>query len=229
MLARERIASSWSGIDVGGFGPYQESLAAVVAEKAWTDPLFRAELVASPRAVLAREIGLDLPAGCELVLIQKRPDEFVFVLPDIPAAEDLWYRYEQISGWWMLAHANWWWMARQFGSHKVSSFLPALDVQIIGRSWSDPAWRAALLDHPRTALEGALGAAFPPGLAIRAVADTARLVHLVLPTRPEQEDVEAAAEHLGGLFAISHTWWQWLVYPRLLRPANPAAVTAMVG
>ena len=229
MLAKELIAPTWSGIDVREFGPYHESLAAAVALKTWSDPNFKAELLSNPAVVLEREMGLLLPGGQHIELIDKRLDEFIFVIPETPPAEALWHRYEQISGWWMLAHANWWWMTRRFGVEKVAAFLPALDVQIIGRLWNDTAWRAALIRDPRSTLEAELKATFPPSLKVRSIADTPEVVHLVLPPAPEAEDIDEAADHLAGLFALSHTWWHWLVYSRLLRPAIPGRVTGMVN
>jgi hypothetical protein len=227
MLTQEIVKPIWSTIDVRNFGPYYENMAAVLAEKIWSDPAFKAELLNDPVAVLAREVNLVLPTGCKINLVDKRPDEFYFVLPEIPPKEELWYRYEQISGWWMFAHSLWWWMHRQFGK-KVSPFLTALNVQIIGRTWNDLPWRQAMIDQPRETLEAELGAKFPPGLQVKSLVDTPEVINLVIPTQPQDEDIEAAAEYLAGMFAMGHTWWQWLVYPKLLRPIDPGIVTGMV-
>jgi hypothetical protein len=227
MSVQETVKSEWSTIDVRSFGPYYESMAAVLADKIWSDAAFKAELLSDPAAVLAREVNLILPTGRKINLIDKHPNEFYFVLPEIPPQEELWYRYEQISGWWMFAHSLWWWMNRQFGP-KVLPFLTALNVQIIGRTWNDLAWRQAMIDHPRETLELELGAKFPPELQVRSLVDTPEAIHLVIPTQPQDENIEAASEYLAGMFAIGHTWWQWLVYPKLLRSIDPTIVTGMV-
>lgn len=227
MLVKETVKPVWGGIDVRSFGPYYENLAAVLADKLWSDPAFKAELLKDPKTVLVREVGLELPKGQQINVVDKRPEEFYFVLPEIPPQQELWYRYEQISGWWMFAHSLWWWMNRQFGT-KVSPFLTTLNVQIIGRSWNDLSWRQAIIDQPRETLEAELGAKFPPELQVHSLVDTAEVINLVLPTQPKDENIEAASEYLAGMFAIGHTWWQWLVYPKLLRSIDPAVVTGMV-
>lgn len=221
------IKKEWSTVNVESFGPYFEANAAALARKFWSDPTAKQELLRAPKGVLERELGIDL--GSKTVkVIDKKPDEFYFVLAATPPKDELWYRYEQISGWWMFAHAFWWWMTREHGD-KVALFLNSLNVQIIGRSWNDVPWRQAMIDDPRATLEKELGAEFPPHLKVRSLVDDENTIHFVLPTHPKDEDVEGPAEHLlAGLFAMAHTWWQWLVWPKLQRPIDKTAVTGMV-
>ena len=227
MKVRERIKSSWSNINVTKFGPYHENLAAALAEKIWREPEFKAKLLKNPKEVLKEEIALEIPTSRQFNIVDKQPNEFYFVLPQIPPEAELWYRYEQIAGWWMFAHSMWWWMTRHFDD-KVSPFLEAINVQIIGRTWNDPDWRQAMLDSPRETLEAEVKAKFPPQLKVYSLEDTDEVVNLVIPTRPQDEDIEANAKYLAGMFAMGHTWWQWLVYPKLLKPVDPAIVTGMV-
>ena len=51
---------------------------------------------------------------------------------------------------------------------------------------------------------------------------------LVLPDDPRSETTEPKAEHLASLFAMAHTYWQWLVWPRLMRPLDVVEITRMV-
>jgi len=87
---------------------------------------------------------------------------------------------------------------------------------------------AVAVERPRETLEAEVGAKFPPSLQVKSLLDTPETVHFVIPTPPKDEDIGAAAEHLTGTFAIGHTWWQWLVYPKLSRLADPTVVTGMV-
>lgn len=227
MKSQERIKSVWSGIDVTKFGPYHENLAAALAEQIWNNAEFKSKLLKDPKKVLKQEINLEVLESQKINIIDKQPDEFYFVLPAIPSKTELWYRYEQISGWWMLAHSMWWCMTRDFGD-KVSPFLTALNVQIIGKSWNDESWRQSMIDEPRKTLEAEVKTKFPPTLKVYSLVDTDEVINLIIPTRPQEENIEANVEHLAGMFAMGHTWWQWLVFPKLLRPADPSVVTGLV-
>lgn len=227
MKSQARIKPVWSGIDVKKFGPYHESLAAALADKIWSNPEFKAELLKNPQQVLYDEIGLEISQGQKINLVDKQPDEFYFVLPQTPPEAELWYRYEQISGWWMFAHSLWWFMKRHFGD-RVSSFLTSLNVQIIGRTWNDESWRQSMIDNPRETLEAEVKAKFPPSLKVYSLVDTEEVINLVIPTHPQKEDIESNAEYLAGMFAMGHTWWQWLVYPKLLRTVDTSTVTGLV-
>jgi hypothetical protein len=55
--------------------------------------------------------------------------------------------------------------------------------QVIAKTWSDEAFKQQLIADPRAVLE-AEGAVLPAGLEIKAVADTDRVFHLVLPMKP---------------------------------------------
>ncbi|MEM7710404.1 MAG: hypothetical protein AAF264_06575 [Pseudomonadota bacterium] len=231
MTAAQHVKSVWSGIDVRDFGPYREAVAAALAARSWSEPLLREEMAVSP-ALYWEETGFEAPTGPNgstdrgLRIIDKEVDEFVFVVPRVPPEAELWYRYEQISDWWMLAHGFYWWMRREYGD-AIDPFLGALGVQIIGRTWTDPAWRTALLNDPRATLERETGGTFHPDLHVRAVEETDAHV-LVLPNDPAAERVGDGAEHHASLFSMAHTWWQWLVWPRLMRPVDGTEIRGMV-
>lgn len=54
--------------------------------RSWRDQQFRSDLLADPRAVVARELGVDLPARVRIFIHQESPDELHFILPPPPAA-----------------------------------------------------------------------------------------------------------------------------------------------
>jgi len=84
--------------------------------------------------------------------------------------------------------------------------------EIIARTWVDPAFRDRLLQDPVGTLK-AEGATIPAGLQIKAVENTDRVFHLVLPLKPthlselELERIAAGGEGtfagLSGGFTLS--------------------------
>jgi hypothetical protein len=52
-----------------------------LVERAQADPAFRARLVETPREAVAEELGVELPAGLEVVVIEERADRIAIVLP----------------------------------------------------------------------------------------------------------------------------------------------------
>lgn len=221
------VRDTWSHVDVRQFGPYREQLMAELARRAWRSPEARQELLQRPRELLRREVGLEFDRDVTVRVIEDTPGTFTFVLPRRPSQEELWYRYEQISGWWMLAHAFWWW-AKRARVPDADSFLPGLEVQIIGRSWNDPAWRSELAGDVKATLAKETGLRFPADLRMEVVEDSDSEVHLTLPRQPEAEGLVEDNSHLGAHFLAAHSWWYWLVCARLHSPAA-STVSGMVG
>ncbi len=58
-------------------------------------------------------------------------------------------------------------------------------AQVIARAWSDPDFKAQLLDDPKTVLAG-YGIDLPTGLNLKIVENTADTMHVVLPAVPSQ-------------------------------------------
>jgi hypothetical protein len=52
-----------------------------IVDRAQADPAFRARLLESPHEALAEELGVELPAGLEVVVVEERPDLVAIVLP----------------------------------------------------------------------------------------------------------------------------------------------------
>ena len=52
-----------------------------VIERAGSDPEFRAQLVADPRAALASHLGVNLPDALSIRVQEERPGEVILVLP----------------------------------------------------------------------------------------------------------------------------------------------------
>ncbi len=60
-------------------------------------------------------------------------------------------------------------------------------AQVIARAWSDPDFKAQLLNDPKAALAG-YGIDLPAGLNLKIVENTADTIHIVLPATPSQVD-----------------------------------------
>lgn len=52
-----------------------------IVRRALADPEWRLRLLARPREALADELGVELPAGLEVEVVEERPDRIVIVLP----------------------------------------------------------------------------------------------------------------------------------------------------
>ncbi len=72
-------------------------------------------------------------------------------------------------------------------------------AQVIARAWSDPDFKAQLLNDPKVALAG-YGIDLPAGLELKVVENTAETVHMVLPATPSQagELSDEALQNLAG-------------------------------
>ncbi|MCC5660822.1 NHLP leader peptide family RiPP precursor [Nostoc sp. XA010] len=55
-------------------------------QRAWEDETFRQELLNNPKAVYAREAGVEIPTNLEIELIQETENKVYIVLPNTPAS-----------------------------------------------------------------------------------------------------------------------------------------------
>jgi hypothetical protein len=58
-------------------------------------------------------------------------------------------------------------------------------VRLIKRSWESSAFRRKLLSSPKEAMEDEFGLGLPPDVTVHVHEETDRVIHLVLPDRPE--------------------------------------------
>jgi hypothetical protein len=68
---------------------------------------------------------------------------------------------------------------------------------MVAKAWSDPAFKNRLLTDPKAALTAA-GVSIPAGVTVKVVENTDKLVHLVLPTRPNSELTDEALDRVAG-------------------------------
>lgn len=79
-----------------------------------------------------------------------------------------------------------------------------MEMQLIAKAQADKAFRQALLNDPKAAIEQELGGSLPQGMDIKVVEETADTLYLVLPSTEGQLS-EADLDHVaGGVIAVSH-------------------------
>ncbi len=58
-----------------------KDLEALLISKAMADEAFKSELISNPKAVIAREIGQELPESVEIEVLEPTPEKLYLVLP----------------------------------------------------------------------------------------------------------------------------------------------------
>ncbi len=58
-----------------------KDLETLLISKAMADEAFKSELISNPKAVIAREIGQELPEGVEIEVLESTPKKLYLVLP----------------------------------------------------------------------------------------------------------------------------------------------------
>jgi hypothetical protein len=81
---------------------FESEFATKVITKAWSDPAYKAKLVADPRAALA-EAGLNAPANLNIKVVENTNSLVHLVLPPPPSAELSEESLAMVSGGWIPA------------------------------------------------------------------------------------------------------------------------------
>ena len=70
--------------------------------------------------------------------------------------------------------------------------------KVVTRAWTDPTFRAQLLADPHVALAGQ-GVVVPPGVTVKIVENTDKVVHMILPRPLDREELsEAELDKVAG-------------------------------
>ncbi len=216
----QEVKKVWSNIEVTTTtGQYHEALQFRLLLRLWYDDALRQEFIGDTKRVLAREAQLELPSNMQVKVVEDNANLFHFILPRKPPQEEFNYRFQQIADWWMVGHYL---CYRQLRDGKdlaaVDKFRQGLHVMIIGRTWFDPDFKQAMIRDAKTTLANEIEATFPPALEVKAPEDTDGVTYLVIPQRPQDQQLLDQSEHLAGWFAAGHNFWYFLNTGRLLRP-----------
>ena len=80
--------------------------------------------------------------------------------------------------------------------------------KVIANAWEDDAYKARLLDDPRTVLVEA-GVDVPAGVTITVSEQSPDQVHLTLPPKPDDEDMELDDARLEAAAGGDWHWCCW--------------------
>ncbi|MEH1770602.1 MAG: NHLP leader peptide family RiPP precursor [Nostoc sp.] len=64
----------------------RQDIEARIIAKAWKDEAYKQELLTNPKAVIAREFGVEFPADVKVQVLEENPTSLHFVLPMSPVA-----------------------------------------------------------------------------------------------------------------------------------------------
>ena len=84
--------------------------------------------------------------------------------------------------------------------------------QLIAKCWADEGFKRKLLADPAATLK-AEGAELPAGLTVKAVENTDKVFHLVIPAKPTGELSDKDLEKVAGGWTITWTWDTIGYYP----------------
>jgi hypothetical protein len=149
--------------------PYAKEMAAYarVIARAWNDPEFKERLLTDPCTAFAA-MGAHVPRV--VVKAVENTDKLThLMLPARPAEiEPSRGALEKAAG---------------------ECFCRRPHANVVARAWSDPGFKARLLADPNAALAEA-DEPVPPGMTIRVVENTEKLLHFILPARPPRSELE---------------------------------------
>ena len=80
--------------------------------------------------------------------------------------------------------------------------------QLIAKCWSDEAFKKKLMADPAAALK-AEGVEVPAGMQVRALENTDKVFHLVIPARPTDLSDENLDKVAAGLEPYSQKYCDW--------------------
>jgi hypothetical protein len=167
-----------------------------VVAKAMRDQSFKQALLDHPNAVIESELGVTVPAGKTLHVVQAEAHTLSIVIPQRPAAWPADLSLEDT-------------MAR------LLSDLPALDEkarkatdmhrQIIAKAWCDETFLQELLRDPKVSVARELTVALPDELNLQFLVEDGDRQYLILPLETQgmeltDEQLEAVA---GGEVAVA--------------------------
>lgn len=86
---------------------------------------------------------------------------------------------------------------------------PTPETAIISRTWTEPAFKSALLADPRAALDDHFQFKLPAKPALKVVEQTDDTFYIVIPERPEELTDEALDQVAGGqAYVLNDKWMQ---------------------
>jgi hypothetical protein len=178
-------------ISEGQVSDYRRRYGKIVA-RAWSDDDYKARFLADPATVM-REVGIELPGGAQVKVVENTPHLLHLVLPPRDVTpEDL----AQLAGGLTMGTAG-----TPADQQKGDEY-----VKIIARAWADDEFKRRLLVDPAAVMRE-YELEIREGVELRAVESTDSLVYMALPPPPgddvSEEDLALVA---GGGDTQGTTW-----------------------
>jgi hypothetical protein len=187
-----------------------------VLEKAMRDQTFRQTLRQTPHAAIEQELGVTVPTGKTVHVVDIEAQPLTLVLPQPPA--------DWPAG-----------LSLEAATARLQRELPDMDeahrriterqAQLIAKAWQDHTFKQNLLRDAKATVSQELGVPLPADLHVQCVADDDEHQYLLLP--PVMEGTELSDEQLnavaGGEAVVALT-----IVASLTHAAVSAALSAAV-
>jgi Nitrile hydratase, alpha chain len=143
--------------------------------RALKDEGFRQELVANPKTVVEKELGVKLPEELEIKVLQETENTFYMVLPSNPyeriSEEELkasvGMTYEDVAQWVLEQQRN-------------ALLDEESGMRVIARAWRDETFKEDLFYNPIQVIETELKEKIEKGIEIKILTETANTLYIVL-------------------------------------------------
>lgn len=150
------------------------------------DPTFRQTLLTQPHDAVREHLGVSVPVGKTLHVVQDNPQTLSIIIPQRPAdwSDDL--SAEAVAER-LLADLP----------HEMDAKVRKLaetQAQLVAKAWQDEAFKQRLLRDPKGAVGQELGVGLPAEITLQAYVEDADHQYLILP--PAMEDLELTDEQL---------------------------------
>lgn len=140
------------------------------------DETFRRELLASPKRLIERELGTELPESIEYRVLEENEKTLYFVLPANPYVGLAEVDLQAVVGFGLEDVAQW---ALDMQSNALSNDKNC--TLMLARAWRDHSFKQALLLDSKAVVGRELNLRLPDETEIRILEETANILYLVLP------------------------------------------------
>ena len=86
--------------------------------------------------------------------------------------------------------------------------------QLLAKCWADEGFKRKLLADPAATLK-AEGVEAPAGLSIKAVENTDKVFHLVIPAKPTGDLSDEDLDKVAGGYRKIYAWWEFWFFTQV--------------
>jgi len=159
-----------------------------VLEKAMRDQTFRQTLRQTPHAAIEQELGVTVPAGKTVQVVDVEAQTLTLVLPQPPADWPAGLSLEAATARFQRELPD---------TGEVHRRIAERQAQLIAKAWQDHTFKQNLLRDAKTTVSQELGVTLPEDLHMHCVADDDEHQYLLIP--PVMEGTELSDEQLEAV------------------------------